>query len=146
MVLGAVVLAVVAGALGAGVADRLDPYGADDPATESVRANDLLEGAGYQELGVIALLEHADVHSAATRRRVAELRNEISRDPAVGRVLDYYNTGSHDFVGRDSTYLAVHLAVDRRQGAAGRRQADRRPPRRRAGRRRSAAGPSPSSR
>jgi len=29
---------LIAGALGAGVADRLDPYGADDPDTESVIA------------------------------------------------------------------------------------------------------------
>ena len=31
---------VFAGALGAGVADRLDPYGADDPDTESVIADE----------------------------------------------------------------------------------------------------------
>ena len=34
VVIVAVVLSIAAGALGAGVADRLDPYGADDPATE----------------------------------------------------------------------------------------------------------------
>ena len=39
---------IVAGALGAGVASRLDPYGADDPATESVQADERLEDAGYQ--------------------------------------------------------------------------------------------------
>ena len=32
----------------AGVASRLEPYGADDPATESVQADDRLEAAGYQ--------------------------------------------------------------------------------------------------
>ena len=34
---------LLAGALGGSVADRLDPYGADDPATETVKATKLLE-------------------------------------------------------------------------------------------------------
>ena len=52
----AVLGAVVAGAVGAGVANRLDPYGDDDPATESVQADERLQAAGYQELGLIALV------------------------------------------------------------------------------------------
>jgi hypothetical protein len=47
---------VVAGALGAGVANRLDPYGADDPATESVIADQRLEDAGYRKTAVVVLL------------------------------------------------------------------------------------------
>ena len=65
VVIVAVVLAIVAGALGAGVADRLDPYGADDPDTESVRAADRLEEAGYRETGVVVLVDDARVGSAA---------------------------------------------------------------------------------
>ena len=42
----AAVLFVAAGAFGAGVASHLAPYGADDPATESIRADRLLERAG----------------------------------------------------------------------------------------------------
>ena len=67
VVIVAVVLAIVAGALGAGVADRLDPYGADDPATESVKAADQLERAGYRETGVVVLVDDVDVDSAAGR-------------------------------------------------------------------------------
>ena len=37
------VLFALAGALGAGVAQRLDPFGADDPATESVVADQRLQ-------------------------------------------------------------------------------------------------------
>ena len=37
VVVAAVLASVLAGALGGGVASRLDPYGADDPATESVQ-------------------------------------------------------------------------------------------------------------
>ena len=40
----AAIFFVVAGAIGSGVADRLDPYGADDPSTESVKADDALRG------------------------------------------------------------------------------------------------------
>ena len=38
VVIAAVAFFVVAGALGGSVADRLAPYGADDPATETVEA------------------------------------------------------------------------------------------------------------
>jgi len=34
---------LLAGALGGSVADRLDPYGADDPATEAVKAREQLQ-------------------------------------------------------------------------------------------------------
>ena len=37
VIVAALIGAVVAAVLGAGVASRLQPYGADDPATESVR-------------------------------------------------------------------------------------------------------------
>jgi uncharacterized membrane protein YdfJ with MMPL/SSD domain len=43
----ATVIFLVAGTLGAGVADRLDPFCADDPATESVIAAEQLEDAGF---------------------------------------------------------------------------------------------------
>ena len=41
-----VAFALVAAALGGNVADRLDSYGADDPATESIRAEARLADAG----------------------------------------------------------------------------------------------------
>ena len=111
VVVAAAVLAVAAAAIGSSVADHLDPYGAEDPATESAQANDKLEQAGYQRLGVIALLEGVDVRTAATRRRVAALTRQLREDPDVGRVLNYYNTGSRDFVGDDATYVAAHFLV-----------------------------------
>ncbi len=81
IVVAAVVGAVVAGALGAGVASRLDPYGDDDPATESVQADERLEDAGYQELGVIALVRGVDVSSPETERRVESLGLADLRGP-----------------------------------------------------------------
>ncbi len=70
---------VVAGALGAGVADRLDPYGADDPDTESVIADQRLEDAGYRETGVVVLVRG---EGAGRARSIAALR----RDPDVASV------------------------------------------------------------
>src|SRR3954452_17403184 len=81
----AVLASVVAGALGAGVASRLDPYGDDDPATESVQADNRLDNAGFQDLGLIALVRR-DVSSPQTRHRVQALASRISEDPAVGRI------------------------------------------------------------
>ncbi len=125
----ALIGAGVAGMLGAGVASRLDPYGADDPSTESVRADDRLNDAGFQDLGVIALVRGVDVSSRAAKHRIQALVSRISRDPAVGRITDYYNTGSAAFVSKDggSTYLAVALKPtdDKARQDAAQRLADR---------------------
>jgi len=124
----ALIGAIVAGALGAGVAKRLDPYGAEDPATESVQADNRLDGAGFQDLGVIALVNR-DVSSPDTKQRVHSLATRISQDPAVGRITNFYDTGSRAFVARDgkSTYLAVALkpSDDKARQDAAKRIADR---------------------
>jgi RND superfamily putative drug exporter len=111
VVLGAVLFFAVAGAIGSSVADRLDPYGADDPDTESVIANERLEEAGFRETAVIVLLEDAPVTEAATRQRVVALERRLESDPDVSRVTGFYETRSRDFVSRtgDATYLAVAL-------------------------------------
>jgi uncharacterized membrane protein YdfJ with MMPL/SSD domain len=112
IVIFAVLAAIVSGALGAGVADRLDPYAADDPATESVKAADRLEEAGYREASVIVLVDGVDLQSADERARIEGLAERIGTDPDVAEVGSYYTTRSQDFVSRDgdSTYLAVRLA------------------------------------
>src|SRR5918911_2193203 len=129
VIVAALIGAVVAGAVGAGVASRLQPYGADDPATESVQADKRLHDAGFQDLGVIALVRNAPVSSAGTKHRLDALAARISEDPAVGRISDYYNTGSRAFVSRDgrSTYLAVALkpSGDKARSDAAKRIADR---------------------
>ncbi len=125
----AIVAFVIAGALGAGVADRLDPYGAEDPATESVQADQRLDDAGHQGLGMIALVRGIDVSSPWTKQRLEHLASRISRDQAVGRIDDYYTTGSKAFVSKDgsATYLAVSLKPtdDKESQEAAKRIADR---------------------
>jgi uncharacterized membrane protein YdfJ with MMPL/SSD domain len=108
----AAMLFVVAGVLGAGVADRLDPFGADDPDTESVIAEQRLEQAGFRPTGVVVLVEGSDVRSVAGRQRVEAITRELEGDPDVASVSGFLSTGSSDFVSGDgdSTYLAVALA------------------------------------
>jgi uncharacterized membrane protein YdfJ with MMPL/SSD domain len=129
VIVAAVLASVVAGALGAGVASRLDPYGADDPATESIQADNRLDDAGFQDLGLVAVVRGGDVSSSQTKHRVESLASRISQDPAVGRINDYYDTGSRAFVSKDgrSTYLAVTLKPtdDKAQQDAAKRIADR---------------------
>ncbi len=109
----AAVVFVAAGAIGAGVADHLAPYGAEDPATESVRADELLEDAGYRDTGLVVLLDGIDVSTPAGRDRVAALAGELRRDPEVAAVPSYLDARSDDFVSEDgaSTYVSVALTV-----------------------------------
>jgi RND superfamily putative drug exporter len=102
---------LLAGAIGGSVADRLDPYGADDPATETVKAKNQLQDAGLRVPGVIVVVEDAPVAEPATRARIVGLERELGRRPDVAAISSYYNTRSRDFVSEDggSTYLAVAL-------------------------------------
>jgi uncharacterized membrane protein YdfJ with MMPL/SSD domain len=107
----ALVFFLLAGALGGSVAERLDPYGADDPATETVEAKEQLQDAGLRVPGVIIVVEDAPVAAPATRARIEALATELRRRDDVKSVNGYYNTRSRDFVSKDgqATYLAVAL-------------------------------------
>jgi RND superfamily putative drug exporter len=107
----ALVVFAAAGVFGAGVADKLDPYGAEDPDTESVQADERLEAAGYRETDVVVLLEDTDPRSPAGSERIDEVTSTIADDPAVAKVSGYANTRSPAFVSKsgDATYLAVAL-------------------------------------
>jgi RND superfamily putative drug exporter len=111
VVIGAVIAFVAAGAFGGSVADRLDPYGAEDPDTESARADALVEATGFRETSVIVLVEDARVSDPADRRRIAELERELESRPDVAAVAGYPDTRSRDFVSGDgdATFLAVSL-------------------------------------
>jgi RND superfamily putative drug exporter len=125
VLISAAVLFVVAGVLGAGVAKRLDPFGADDPNTQSVIADQRLEDAGFRETGVVVLAKRTDVRSRQGRERIATIVGELERDRDVASVSSFLSTRSQDFISRDgdSTYLAVALKPigdHARQDAAGR--------------------------
>src|SRR3954469_2865490 len=107
----AAVFFVIAGALGGGVASKLAPYGADDPATESVKASDRLDADGYRNASVIVLLQNASPTLQAGKQRIQGIDHQLRENPDVARVTGYLETQSPDFVSRDgkATYLAVSL-------------------------------------
>ena len=107
----AAVLFVVAGALGGGVASKLAPYGADDPATESVKAQNRLEDDGYRQASVIVLVQNTSPTTPAGKRRIGGLEAQLRGNPDVQSVASYLDTRSPDFVSHDakSTYIAVSL-------------------------------------
>jgi RND superfamily putative drug exporter len=102
---------LIAAALGGSVAGRLDPYGADDPSTETVKARESLQDAGLRSPAVIAVVEDAPVADPATRARVEGLENQIRERSDVAAVSGYYDTHSRAFVSDDgdATYFAVSL-------------------------------------
>ena len=88
----AIAFFLLAGALGGSVADRLDPYGADDPSTEAVEAREQLQDAGHRIPGVLVLVDDAPVAKAVdpppdrgARRRAARPRRGRSRSAATTR-------------------------------------------------------------
>ncbi len=102
---------VIAGAVGGSVASHLDPYGADDPATDSVRADNLLQAHGYRDASLIVLVRDAPVARPASRARVTALERRLRARRDVAWVKGYYDTRSRAFVSRDGTqtYLSVAL-------------------------------------
>ncbi len=108
---GGAVFFILAGGIGGSVANHLDPYGADDPATESVKADNLVQGQGYRETGVIVLVNDAPVANPGTRARVEGIERRLRGREDVAHVTGYYDTRSRDFVSNDGdrTYIAVAL-------------------------------------
>jgi uncharacterized membrane protein YdfJ with MMPL/SSD domain len=114
IVIGAVVLAVVAGALGGNVASRLAPYGADDPASDSVKTAKSIEHATGQESepGVVVLVNDR------TKSKVDGVARTLASDREVGRVLTWYQTHDPTMVSKDggSTYVVAWLKKDADDG------------------------------
>jgi uncharacterized membrane protein YdfJ with MMPL/SSD domain len=106
----AILFFAIAGAVGGGVADKLDPYGADDPATETAKASKQLQNAGHRDTSVVVLIDGA-VESPATKRQAAKIQTQLTRDPVVDSVRGFATTRQRDFVAKDgqAQYLAVTL-------------------------------------
>jgi RND superfamily putative drug exporter len=109
----AVAGAVIAGVFGAGVANHMSPYGADDPATQSVQATNRFEAATGRQIdpGVIALVASGDVRTRAARRRVEGVAAELGAQPDVASVASFYSTHNRALVARDgrSTYVVAYF-------------------------------------
>ncbi|HEY2769380.1 MAG TPA: MMPL family transporter [Solirubrobacteraceae bacterium] len=113
VLLGAVIGAAIAGALGFGVAKRLGPYSANDPASQSVRAVNRYQAVAGRQLdpGVVALVRSGSVHSARARVRVEQVAARLRAQPGLARVVSFYDTHDPSMVSRDgrSTYLVAYF-------------------------------------
>jgi RND superfamily putative drug exporter len=109
----AVIGAAVAGVFGAGVSSRMSPYGADDPATQSVQATNRFQAATGRKIdpGVVALVSSGDVSSLGAQRRVEDVAAELRAQPDVAGVASFYSTHDPAMVERDgrSTYVVAYF-------------------------------------
>jgi uncharacterized membrane protein YdfJ with MMPL/SSD domain len=113
VLLGAVLAAAIAGAFGFGVAQRMSPYGADDPATQSVQATNRFEAAAHRKMdpGIVALVSAGDVRSHAAERRVEQVARRLRAEPDVAGAVSFYDTHDPAMVSRDerSTYVVAYF-------------------------------------
>src|SRR6478736_8542906 len=88
----AVLAAAIAGAFGFGVAKHMSPYGADDPATQSVQATDRFEAAAGRKIepGIVAIVSAGDVRTAAVQRRVEQVTEQLRLEPDVASAVSFY--------------------------------------------------------
>src|SRR5437016_7729591 len=86
--------AVLAGVFGVGVAKHLSPYGANDPATQSVQATNRFEAASGRQIdpGIVALVSSGNVNGTAARARVGEVAGQLRAQPDVAGAVSYYDT------------------------------------------------------
>jgi RND superfamily putative drug exporter len=109
----AVIVAAVAGLFGTGVAKHMSPYGADDPATESVQATNEFEHAAGRQIdpGIVALVSSGNVQRSAARQRVEQVAGELRAQPHVAGAASYYDTHDPAMVSRDgrSTYVVAYF-------------------------------------
>ena len=113
VLVGAVVLAVVAGAFGFGVSKDLWPYGAKDPATQSVHATNRFQVAAGRQIdaGVVALVRSGNVGTPPARQRVEQVAAQLRSQPDVAEVQSFYTTHNPSMVSRDrkSTYVLAYF-------------------------------------
>jgi uncharacterized membrane protein YdfJ with MMPL/SSD domain len=109
----AIVGVAIAGAFGTSVTKHMSPYGANDPATQSVQAtNRFQDAAGRQiDAGIVALVRSGDVRGAAARSRVERVAARLRSQPGVARVVTAYDSHDPAMVSRDgrSTYVLAYF-------------------------------------
>jgi RND superfamily putative drug exporter len=109
----AVLGAAIAGAFGFGVAKHMSPYGADDPATQSVQATHRFEAAAGRKIdpGIVAIVSAGDVQNAAAQRRVEQVAGRLRTQPDVSSAVSFYETHDPSMVSRDrhSTYVVAYF-------------------------------------
>ncbi len=109
----AVLAAAIAGVFGFGVAKHMSPYGANDPATQSVQATSRFEAAAGRKIdpGIVAIVSAGDVRSGAVERRVERVARDLRAEPDVTSAVSFYETQDPAMVSRDrrSTYVLAYF-------------------------------------
>jgi RND superfamily putative drug exporter len=109
----AAICGAVAGVFSVGIAERLGPYSADDPATQSVKATNRFEAATGRQIepGVIALVASGNVRSPLARHRVDQVARELRAQLDVATVVTYYDIHNPAMVSSDgrSTYVLAYF-------------------------------------
>jgi uncharacterized membrane protein YdfJ with MMPL/SSD domain len=108
-----VIGAAVAGVFGAGVEKHMSPYGASDPATQSVQAERRFEAAAGRKVdpGIVAIVSAGAVRSPAVERRVGQVVGQLRGEPDVASVASFYQTHDPAMVSREgrSTYVVAYF-------------------------------------
>src|SRR4051794_32268530 len=109
----AVIVAAIAVVFGGGGEKHPGPYGASDPATQSLQAEGKFQTAAGRQLdpGIVALVSSGNVHSAAARERVERVASELRGQPDVASAVSYYETHDQAMVARNgrSTYVVAYF-------------------------------------
>jgi uncharacterized membrane protein YdfJ with MMPL/SSD domain len=108
-----VLAAAIAGAFGLGVVKHMSPYGADDPATQSVQAANRFEAAAGRKIdpGIVAIVSAGDVRGPAVQQRVEQVAGQLRAEGDVASAVSFYDTHDPAMVSRDrrSTYLVAYF-------------------------------------
>jgi RND superfamily putative drug exporter len=109
----AVLGAAIAGAFGFGVVKHMSPYGASDPATQSVQAENRFEAAAGRKIdpGIVAVVSAGDVRRSGVERRVEQVAGQLRAEPDVASALSFYETHDPAMVSRDrrATYVVAYF-------------------------------------
>jgi uncharacterized membrane protein YdfJ with MMPL/SSD domain len=109
----AVLVTAIAGAFGFGVAKQMSPYGADDPATQSVQAAKRFEAAAGRKIdpGIVAIVSAGNVRTPTVQRRVEQVTDQLRAAPDVANAVSFYETHDPAMVSRDgrSTYVVAYF-------------------------------------
>ena len=113
VVIAAVVVFAVAGALGGGVADHLTSGGFDDPSSESERADEALAerfDTGVPNLLLLVTARDGDVDNPAVEAAGQALTAELAAEDGVADVVSYWSEGNAPPLRNDDGSRALVVA------------------------------------
>jgi RND superfamily putative drug exporter len=113
VVIAAVVMFAIAGALGGGVADHLTSGGFDDPSSESERADDALAerfDTGVPNVLLLVTARDGDVDAPAVAAAGTALTAELAAEDGVDDVVSYWSEGNAPPLRNDDGSRALVVA------------------------------------